>query len=147
MRFILRRYFQMADCEVVEASSIDEALAMKGVHPAFVLITLDLNLGAGGEVATLDRIEDLKAAWPEALVMVLTGVVDASEESRVLEAGAHAMLLKRDTPEDGNILIRMGRKLRELAAGTGPSQINLAVAEVLAARFSQYVRHQGEAKA
>lgn len=141
MRTILRRYFEMANCEVLEAGSVDEALAVIKCSEAPLLVTLDLNLGDGGEALTLERIAELKAACPDAVVIVLTGAVDVSATSRVLEAGAHAMLLKQNDVT-GGFFERLTRKLKELVSGVSPNTLNLAVAEALAHRFASYVKQQ-----
>lgn len=144
---MLRRYFELARCEVSEAATIDEALSMvaAGVQPH--LITLDLNLGVGGATATLARVIELKVACPDAVIIVMSGVVDASAESRVISAGAHGMILKSEAPIGGNVLVKLGQMLRNLVSSPGPNLLNIAVAEALAARFSEYVKHQAEPEA
>lgn len=78
----------------VEAGSLDEALAHTGAE--FDLILLDLNLrGATG----LDGLKSLRQHFPDAAIVVVSGVesVDAMREARV--KGARGYVVKNVSPD------------------------------------------------
>jgi two-component system, NarL family, invasion response regulator UvrY len=93
----LRRLFAAeADLEVREAADGREALRLyREQRPALVI--LDLNLpGPGG----LEMIGRLKAADPEARILVLSVHDDQTHVTRALQAGATGYVTKNADPEE-----------------------------------------------
>lgn len=145
MRTILRRYFEDMACEVVCASNLDEAIAM--IHDAqpVNLVSLDLNLGPGGPAATLGRIKDLKKLYPDAVLIVFSGVVDEKQTADVLAAGADGFIQKLSAPTRLTFIGRVRDVLIGLVSNPGPSVRNLALVESMATRFTDYVKRETQA--
>lgn len=145
MRIVLRRYFEGIACDVIEADTVDAALALIAEAPMPKLITLDLRLGEAGEVRTLERIHEIKAACPDAVVLVLSGVVSAEEEARVIEAGAHGFIHKLEVTTQLTFCEKIAQILRSLAQTPERYQRNISVVEGMAAKFTDYVKAQSGA--
>lgn len=90
---ILLRNSQFVICG--EAASIEKARDLEPTIPDVKLILI--NIGMGGTVG--GGIEELKALFPDARIVVLTEELNMSDLTTAFEAGADGYLLQDLTPE------------------------------------------------
>lgn len=82
----------LADVNIIEASSIDEAINNTLTEPNLVLLDIELN-GLSG----LDGIEMLKCAWPQVAVVMLSSDTSSTTAQLALTRGATAFVTKAET--------------------------------------------------
>jgi len=93
LKFILRGLDE--HLLIGEAGSVDAAVAMQEVPP-FDLILLDLNLPGVGD---LEALASVRAAFPQAPIVVLSGEDDPRMIRATIEQGAMGFVPKSSTPE------------------------------------------------
>jgi DNA-binding NarL/FixJ family response regulator len=93
LKFILRGLDE--HLLIGEAGSVDAAVAMPQVPP-FDLILLDLNLPGVGD---LEALASVRAAFPQAPIVVLSGEDDPRMIRATIEQGAMGFVPKSSTPE------------------------------------------------
>jgi two-component system, NarL family, response regulator DegU len=106
MREGLRMIIENDDeIEVVgEAGNMPEALELIALEkPDLVLLDLDL-----GRESSLDYMTRIFAAKQDLKVLVLTGVTDESQHKRVIQKGAHGIVLKNHA---GDTLLKAIKKV------------------------------------
>lgn len=96
MAELIRRYLEPVADEVVVAFNLTDAMKEVVKVPPFDLVTLDLNLPESHGLETLRYIDQIKAANPDSLVIVISGTVTADAHEKVLAAGADAFLHKNE---------------------------------------------------
>lgn len=105
------------DFRILDALRDGSALILRAVESRpDVIVTDVLPRFLDGE----DTIRQIKRAWPDAKIVLLTDRRDAWEAHHSLEAGASAYILKDDTPEQLTAAIRA-------VAGGGPGIVSLAL--------------------
>jgi len=82
----------LADANIIEASSIHEALYDTLAAPTIILLDIELN-GLNG----LDGIALLKRAWPQAAVVMLSSDTTATTAQLAMARGASAFVTKAET--------------------------------------------------
>jgi DNA-binding NtrC family response regulator len=90
------------DCEVEYALNGYDALKMMEVEPFEVIIT-DLKMSSLGGMEVLSRV---KAAYPDTMVIVITGYASVSSAVEVMKMGAFDYLPKPFTPEELRGVVR-----------------------------------------
>lgn len=145
MRLVLRRYFEGLACEVREAVDIDSALALISQTDPPRLITLDLCFGEGGETRTLERLNEIREKAPDAVVIVLTGVVSLEDEAKVIAAGADGFIHKLECPTRLTFFDKLGQILRSLCATPQRYSRNISLVEGMATKFTDWVKEQTKA--
>lgn len=93
LKFILRGLDE--HLLIDEAGSVEAAIAMQEVPP-FDLILLDLNLPGVGD---LEALASVRAAFPQAPIVVLSGEDDPRMIRATIEQGAMGFVPKSSTPE------------------------------------------------
>jgi len=93
LKFILRGLDE--HLLIDEAGSVEAAIAMQEVPP-FDLILLDLNLPGAGD---LEALASVRAAFPQAPIVVLSGEDDPRMIRATIEQGAMGFVPKSSTPE------------------------------------------------
>lgn len=86
---------QVSGCEVLEADSLDAALAQVAAVPDVQMALLDLNMPG------MDGVEGIRrfvAAHPGLPAVILTGAEEPRQIQQVLAAGAHGFIPKSSTP-------------------------------------------------
>lgn len=112
-----------SDVEVEEASSAPEVLELAGKHP-WSLIILDLTMpGRGG----LDTLQDLKSAYPDTPVLVLSMHPEDQFAVRTIRAGASGYITKESVAEELILAVK------QILAGR--RYIRSSVADLLAAQL------------
>jgi CheY-like chemotaxis protein len=96
MAKLLVRYLQPVAREIIVADSMEHAFAVINAVDPFDIVTLDLNLPDSRTEETRDKIREIKRVNPDALVVVITGVVRPEEQAKILEAGADGYVYKVD---------------------------------------------------
>lgn len=81
----------IADLEVAEAASLEEALRTSMQEPALVLLDIQLH-GLNG----LEGIALVRRKWPQALVVILSSEVSPQKVRLAMERGAAAFVSKAD---------------------------------------------------
>lgn len=82
----------LANIEVLEANSIQDALQQTLTPPAIILLDIELN-GLNG----LDGISLLKREWPQAAIVMLSSDTSATTAQLAMERGANAFVTKAET--------------------------------------------------
>ena len=90
------------DCEVSYALSGYDALRMMEAEPFEVIIT-DLKMSSLGGMEVLSRV---KEAYPDTMVIVITGYASVSSAVEVMKMGAFDYLPKPFTPEELRGVVR-----------------------------------------
>jgi DNA-binding NarL/FixJ family response regulator len=93
LKFILRGLDEQLLID--EAGSVETAVSMQEVPP-FDLILLDLNLPGVGD---LEALASVRAAFPQAPIVVLSGEDDPRMIRATIEQGAMGFVPKSSTPE------------------------------------------------
>lgn len=89
MRYVLQ---QLADeVEIVEAASFPEALRRMEINPKFDLVLMDLSM-PGSEGAA--SVRHLHHRYPDASIVVVSGLDHRDEIERVMESGAVGFISK-----------------------------------------------------
>jgi CheY-like chemotaxis protein len=96
MAKLLVRYLQPVAREIIVAESMEHAFAVINQVNPFDIVTLDLNLPDSRTEETRDKIREIKRINPDALVVVITGVVRPEEQERIIAAGADGYVYKVD---------------------------------------------------
>ena len=107
LRMLLRTL--RPDAVVVEAATVDDALAAAAAHPDLELCLLDLSLKGGHG---LDALVRLRHAAPDVAVVIVSGTEEVATMHACIEAGAMSFIPKSVTPE---VLLEA---LRRVLAGT-----------------------------
>lgn len=84
------------EASVLEAGTINEAIALADQHPDLDLCLLDLNLRNENGLVALSRI---KAAAPEVAVVIVSSSDDEALVRTCLDAGAMSFIAKSSAPE------------------------------------------------
>lgn len=92
---MIARYLEPVADEVQIAYTMAEAERAMAEAKELHLITLDLNLPDSRVNETLDAIPRLRKVHPDALIIVLTAMVDPHRELEVLDAGADGYMYKQ----------------------------------------------------
>lgn len=82
----------LTDAQIIEASSIHEALYDTLAAPTIILLDIELN-GLNG----LDGIALLKRAWPQAAIVMLSSDTSAATAQLAMRLGAAAFVTKAET--------------------------------------------------
>jgi DNA-binding NtrC family response regulator len=90
------------ECEVEYALNGYDALGMMEAEPFEVIIT-DLKMSSLGGMEVLSRV---KAAYPDTVVIVITGYASVSSVVEVMKMGAFDYLPKPFTPEELRGVVR-----------------------------------------
>lgn len=96
VRALWRRFAQPIASEVLEAEDLASAMELMRKIPPPDLVLLDLNLPDSKDRDTLNSIERFRALNPRCLVVVLTGIPDASLAELSIRCGADAFAEKAD---------------------------------------------------
>ncbi len=107
LRMLLRTL--RPDAVVVEAATVDDALAAAAAHPDLELCLLDLSLKGGHG---LDALVRLRHAAPDVAVVIVSGTEEVATMHACIDAGAMSFIPKSVTPE---VLLEA---LRRVLAGT-----------------------------
>lgn len=92
---LLCRYLRPLVCqEPIIAKTMAEAIKAIGSNDYFDLITVDINLPDSLGKQTLNKVKDFKDRHPNALLIVVTGVI--TNEDHVLSYGADGFMTKMD---------------------------------------------------
>lgn len=134
------RQIEPIACEVIVAMNRETASDIIRATAPLDLITVDLGLPDSPAHETIEWLRDIRAVRPNAVVVVISGVVSREEEKRVLEAGADGFIHKTEI-DDLTLLQRLAQILRSIITPPRRFQRNVAVAEALAERFTQYIAH------
>jgi len=112
-----------SDVEIEEAATSPEVLELAGKHP-WSLIILDLTMpGRGG----LDTLQDLKSAYPDMPVLVLSMHPEDQFAVRAIRAGASGYITKESVAEE--LILAVKRIL------AGRRYIRSSVADLLATQL------------
>jgi DNA-binding NarL/FixJ family response regulator len=84
----------MADVEVLEAASLEQAVRMTDEPPALVLLDIQLQ-GVNG----LEGLGLLQQRWPQVPVVMLSSIATPDTIAQALARGAAAFVSKGDTPD------------------------------------------------
>lgn len=137
---LMARWLAPVADEVRIAPSMAEALQIMAQWPSIILVTLDLNLPDSRAVDTLARIPAMHKLRPEALIIVVTGVIDPAQESRVLAGGADGYVSK--TLFHGG-QVTLLQTLRAVVASViqrpNRYQQSVALLETVATRIAQHL--------
>jgi DNA-binding NarL/FixJ family response regulator len=111
----------IADLEVAEAASLDEAMRSPMENPALVLLDIQLH-GLSG----LEGIALVKRKWPEAAVVILSSDFAPQNVRLALERGAVAFVSKAEPADKILAVIDQLRRGRPVVpAGEGNAQRQL----------------------
>ena len=81
----------------------------------FDIVTIDLNLPDSRDRHTLQRIKDLKAIHPTAIIIVYTGLTSPGLEQEAIAAGADGFITKSDAAStNGGFLGSLHTVLRNI---------------------------------
>lgn len=124
----------------VIAHTMAEAMeVINGVSP-LDLVTLDLALPDSTTDQTLQRIKEIKAAKPDALLVVVTGAMRPEQEEQALAAGADGFMHKTLVCRDGDTFLGTLRDIgRSILRQPVRYQKNLPILEKLTEKICQHV--------
>jgi CheY-like chemotaxis protein len=106
-RSLYRQWFQMSDCDVVEASDGRDALTKALVRPPALVVTeIRLPFIDGYALCEILRVDRMTTDVP---ILVVTSEARGSELARIKTSGANAVLVKPVTPEQ---MLAETRRLR-----------------------------------
>lgn len=91
----------MADVEVLEAASLEQAVRTTDEPPALVLLDIQLQ-GVNG----LEGLGLLRQRWPQVPVVMLSSIATPGTIAQALARGAAAFVSKGDTPDQIIAVIR-----------------------------------------
>ena len=113
IRYLVRTVIRAEGCDVVgEANNGEDALALYRQHrPDLLLIDINLPLKTGDVV-----LAEVMREFPDAKVVVLTMVADASTVKRCLALGAASYILKSTKTDE------IRRLIHEALAGEGKAR-------------------------
>jgi len=97
------------DAQVLEAATVEQAIALATEHPDLQLCLLDLSLR---NQHGLDALQKVRAAAPEVAVVVVSGDEDVATIHACIDAGAMSYIPKSVSPE---VLVEA---LRQVLAGS-----------------------------
>lgn len=102
----------IADVEVLDAASLEQAVRLGGSPPSLVLLDLQLQ-GVNG----LEGIGLLRQRWPGVPLVILSSTAEPETVRLALSRGAAAFVSKADTAE--KIIQLIGQLLANAACGIG----------------------------
>lgn len=141
MATVLRSYLEGIGFSVTVTASMAVAVQIITETPELEVITLDLNLNDSRAAETLPRIAEIRKNSPNALLVVVSGVLTHEDKGKAIEYGADATFEKLDVPTERSFI----QRLRDVAVGLVrtptkyASRINLlqALASKVAARYNE----------
>jgi len=109
----------MADVEVLEAASLEQAVRTTNEPPALVLLDIQLQ-GVNG----LEGLGLLRQRWPQVPVVMLSSIATPDTIAQALARGAAAFVSKGDTPDKIIAVIRhtLGHLQQTPLAGSAPAK-------------------------
>lgn len=100
MAAVLRSWLEKLGFVVTVTDSMALAAEIITATPELEVITLDLNLKDSLAPTTIPRIKEIRRNNPQALLVVVSGVLTPKDESAAIEYGADAAIEKHDVPTE-----------------------------------------------
>jgi CheY-like chemotaxis protein len=141
MAAVLKSYFEGLGFVVTITASMSVAAEIIRETPDLHVITVDLNLTDSRAAQTLSRIPEIRSLRPNALLLVVSGVLTEADKKVCAELGADATFEKLDVPTEKTFM----QKLRDLIMGLVRTPTHYAdrivflqeLAAVVAKRFNE----------
>lgn len=127
---------------VGDMRSAEAALAT--VDP-YDIITLDLNLPDSRGPQTLQKIRRFKELHPNALLIVVTGILAREDEKQVFESGGDGLMIKTESMRtERNFLTTMANILRSIARVPERFTKNVQLLESVTNRIATHFTEDGK---
>lgn len=137
---LISRYLSGISSQTIVVDTMaaaEEVIA--GVDP-FDIITLDLNLPDSRGPDTLSKIKVFKQHHPNALLIVVTGVLTREDEMEVLRQGGDGLMLKVETMgSEGSFLKTLGDIVRSIKRVPERFTKNVELLEKIAVRIASHL--------
>lgn len=113
MAQVLTKWLEAMHFTVTVAASMSEAARIIAEMPKLEVITLDLNLPDSRASETIPRIKDIREQKPDALLVIVSGVLTSEDHKIAAALGADAAFEKHEVPTEKGFM----QKLRDVMVG------------------------------
>lgn len=115
---------------------------LKAINP-LDLITVDVRLPDGGAREIKEYLAEIRSIQPNAVVIILSGVIERGEEIEFLEAGADGVLAKMDVRTPKSLYEKIESIADKILKSPPRFQRQLAIVEMMSHRLTGYLKDQG----
>lgn len=136
MARILKTWLEKLGLEVQITDTLDSAAKIIATPPVPEVITLDLNLLDSPVQDTISRVKEIRSLTPEALLLIVSGVMTDYDKIRLTTMGADATIEKLDIGTEKSFLTKLGEVWKGLIGKPQDHLRNFPLMEVLAKRVT-----------
>lgn len=140
---IIEEYLRPFTSAIVKTMTRTEAAEIIRSTAHLDLVTIDLGLPDSGVKETMEWLKEVRELRPNAVVIVISGIVSKEEEAAVLAAGADGFIHKMEMASGASTFIeRVAQIWNSLFANPKGYERHLPIAEAAAERFATYMKAQ-----
>jgi len=145
MSEILADIFREISSEIHIARTMTEAFRVLNERPVLDLITVDIGLpDAASREEVIDRIPDMRTLQQNAVIVVISGIINADDEAMILKSGADGVMMKWDVPTGETLLRRLLAIAKAIKETPTRLQRSIATAEFMAHRLAAFLDAHAE---
>jgi CheY-like chemotaxis protein len=137
LAMVLGSWIENLGYEVITTDSLEKAAKLIKDNPKLEIITLDLNLTDSRTENTLSSIEQMRASNPNALLVVVSGMLTTQDEERITKLGADGFMEKHDVPTEKSFFGKLRDVTMSLVRTPKNYTRNAALVEALAKRVAE----------
>ena len=107
MATVLKSWLEKLGLEVMVTNTLESAARIIATPPVPEVITLDLNLLDSPVQDTISRVKEIRKLTPEALLLIVSGVMTDHDKIRLTTMGADATIEKIEIGTEKSFLSKL----------------------------------------
>lgn len=143
MARVLTEWLTGLGFNVTVVVTMAEALRFLAENPTLEVITLDLNLPDSRAPQTVPRIPDIRNINPEALLLIVSGVVTEEDKKLASSLGADVVFEKLEVPTERTFLQKFGDAIMGLIKTPAGYTHDLALLQAVSSKIAQRCNEMG----
>ena len=145
MAEILSDILREVSSQIYVAPTVAEAFRLLNEVPVLDLITVDVGLpDAASRDDVILKLPDMRSLQQDAVIVVISGVINADDEAIILKSGADGVLMKWDVPTGEELLRRLLGIAKAIKETPTRWQRSIAVADYMAHRLADFLDAHAE---
>jgi CheY-like chemotaxis protein len=137
---ILEAYLRPFTSGIVTTLTRAEAASVISSGAHLDLVTIDLGLPDSPVSETIEWLKVVREQRPNAVIVVISGMVDVDKEPLLRESGADGFIPKSDIGSGRTFIERMAQIWSSLFGSPTGYRGALPIAEAMTKRFSEYLK-------
>lgn len=143
MASVLRSWLEQMGFSVTVTDSMALAAEIIASTPELEVITLDLNLKDSMRPSTIPRIREIRATHPNALLVIVSGVLTTGDEKLVAEYGGDAAIEKHDVATEKTFGQKLWDVVSSLVKNPQAYASRIPILEAISKRVSKRCNELG----